>query len=104
MTQATNTSSTYATINDLPATIRDVLPPAAQELYLEIYNEAMSMEFHTGTQSMSRESMAHQLAWDAVMREFVHDDRSGQWYRKGEEPVEEEQEHKGIMERIRNIF
>lgn len=97
-------TSAYASINELPATIRDVLPPAAQELYLEIYNEALSMELHTDAQTMSRESMAHQLAWDAVMREFVHDDKSGQWYRKGEEPAEGEQEHKGIFERIRSIF
>ena len=35
---------TYSKISDLPQTIRDVLPPDAQELYLDVYNDALTDE------------------------------------------------------------
>lgn len=94
----------YTSTSELPPTIRDVLPPAAQTYYIEVYNESLEMELNTKDMSLSRESIAHQLAWDAVNREFVHDSHTGQWYRKGEEPTEEEVESQGLFARIRNIF
>ena len=94
----------YTNASELPTTIREVLPPEAQALYMQIYNESMELEIAGDALTMPRESMAHQLAWDAVSREFVHDARAGTWYRVGEEPVVEEEEPKGLLQRIRDMF
>ena len=93
----------YTKISELPATIRNVLPAEAQEVYMEVYNEALEMKLTESDQKIPRDDMAHQLAWDTMTRQFTHDPRTGQWYRKGEEPVAVA-EHKGLLQRIRNIF
>jgi cation transport regulator ChaB len=93
----------YTDTSQLPLTIREVLPPEAQELYLTTYNgicENYKPDVH---QTMPVESLAHQMAWDMVTREFVKDDRTKQWYRKGEVPVPDE-EPKGILQRLKAIF
>ena len=54
-------------------------------------------------QNIARDTMAHELAWDTVNREFVHDPHTGQWYRKGEKPAAVV-EHKGLLGRLRNMF
>ncbi len=92
---------TYTKTSELPATIRDVLPQAAQELYMQVYNEAMLMRLAASDQANSRDSMAHQLAWDTMTREFVHDPQTGQWYRKGEEPAPAAANRKGFWQRFR---
>lgn len=94
----------YTNASELPSTIRDVLPLEAQELYMKIYNESMELELAGDVHTMPRESMAHQMAWDAVTREFVHDARAGTWHRVGEEPVVEEEEPKGLLQRLKDMF
>ena len=94
----------YTNASELPTTIRDVLPLEAQELYIQRYNESMELELAGDSQSLPPESLAHQLAWDAVTREFVHDTRTGKWYHAGEVPVPEEEEPKGLLQRIRDMF
>ncbi len=94
----------YSSTRELPATIRDVLPEAAQEIYLKAYNEALQMQPANDSQMLSPESMAHQMAWNVVTKEFVHDERTARWYRKGEIPVEEEVEHKGLLQRLKALF
>ena len=93
----------YKDRTDLPLTIQETLPPSAQDVYIEAYNAALELVSPEG--SLAPESAAHQVAWDAVTREFVHDDKSGKWYRKGEEPgPEEEQPATNLFQKIKNIF
>lgn len=94
----------YTMTSELPSTIREVLPIEAQELYIQAYNEAMAMKLSETDHALPRDSMAHQLAWDAVTREFVRDEQTGQWHREGEEPVLMVEEHRGLLQRLRGLF
>lgn len=39
----------------------------------------------------------------AVQQDYVHDDETGKWHRKGEEPKEgEKDDEPGLMEKIEN--
>ena len=94
----------YATIDELPVTLRETLPREVQEAYLDAYNRAWEMAHVSGNQALSRESVAHQIAWDAINREFVHDEKTGRWYREGEELMQEETgDHRGVWQRIKSL-
>ncbi len=93
---------TYQSREEIPATVRDVLPPDAQDLYLARYNEAWEM-YEEDRHRLPRDSFAHQAAWAAVTREFVQDEKSGTWYRQGEEPSEDEEE-KGLLDKLKYAF
>jgi cation transport regulator len=91
----------YESISDLPETLRDVLPERAQEVYLEAYQKSYDeYEEERGGQA-SRESVAHRDAMAAVKREYVHDEERGKWYRKGEEPDEEEDQ--SILDQLKDL-
>ena len=92
----------YNSTEDLPETIQSTLPIEAQQLYLETYNQALQQDEIQPQGELSNDSMAHQIAWQEVEREFVKDAGTGQWHRRGE-PIEQE-EKQGIMDRIRNLF
>jgi cation transport regulator len=93
----------YQTTNDLPPTIRDVLPEDAQQKYVSAYNQAWDAYEEEPTVGQSREALAHQQGWLAVRHEYVLDQGTGQWHRKGEKPQEKE-EPQGLIERIRSLF
>jgi cation transport regulator len=93
----------YAKTSDLPETIRDVLPKRAQELYMRVYNEGLEIEIPESAELLP-ESLAHQLAWDAVMREFVRDTATGHWRHKDEAPTLEVETHNGLWRRLRARF
>lgn len=95
---------TYTRTSELPVTIREVLPLKAQELYLNAYNEALEMELAESVHALPRESMAHQLAWDAVTHAFVRDEGTGQWHALGEEPEPQVEEPRGLFQRLRGMF
>lgn len=61
----------YATNADLPAHLRGHLPPRAQDIYREAFNQAWR-EYWVD------ESTAHRIAWSAVKRSY-HKDASGKW-------------------------
>jgi cation transport regulator ChaB len=95
---------TYKTIYHLPETIRKVLPEAAQEIYLEAHNASWdSCDEETEPGALDRESVAHRDGWTAVHREFVHDEKKGVWYRKGEEPDEAE-EDQGLLDKLKDAL
>ncbi len=99
----------YASKNELPTTIRDVLPEAAQDVYIEVYNQTWRGHKEKGESVAACSTAAHQLAWDAVKREFVQvEGENGQrrWYRRGEEPGEEAQtdEPGGVLEKLKSLF
>lgn len=63
----------YATTNELPANVRDHLPPHAQEIYRAAYNNAFEEYGHD-------EARAHRVAWSAVEKRYSKDERTGQWH------------------------
>jgi cation transport regulator len=56
----------YATNADLPASVRNRLPPHAQDIYREAFNHAFAA--HRG--EADREARAHRIAWAAVKRSY----------------------------------
>jgi cation transport regulator len=64
----------YAANAALPPSVRTHLPPQAQNLYREAFNEAWAS--HAG--DPRREEIAHRTAWAAVKRQF-HKGSGGQW-------------------------
>lgn len=90
----------YEKKNDLPNTLRETLPEPAQEIYIEAYNRALEEYEEKKGGEAGREAVAHRDAMHAVKREFVHKSETGQWYRKGEEPKEEEGEE-GLVDQIK---
>ncbi|MGB8400004.1 ChaB family protein [Bradyrhizobium sp.] len=55
---------------DLPASVRDHLPPHAQDIYRAAFNHAFAA--HAG--DSRQEEIAHRIAWAAVKRSYVKDD------------------------------
>jgi len=56
----------YASTRDLPASVREHLPPHAQEIYRAAFNNAYS-EYE---RRADREAVAHRVAWAAVKRQY----------------------------------
>ena len=73
---------TYASIDELPESVRSNLPKHAQEIYKEAYNNAWD-EYSDPEErrgDASREEVAHKVAWSAVKQ--VYEKRKGKWVRK----------------------
>jgi cation transport regulator len=58
----------YASIDDLPLSVRSHLPVHAQEIYLGAYNSAWQ-SYHQKPPE-EREVSAHRVAWAAVKRRY----------------------------------
>lgn len=78
----------YASIDDLPGSIREQLPATAQEVFATAYNTAWDAYEDPGTRPhhMSREQLANQAAWNAVKERYERDPSTGQWNKKGGQP------------------
>jgi cation transport regulator len=63
----------YASNEDLPASVRNHLPPHAQDIYRAAFNAA----YDEYAASVRREAIAHRVAWAAVKRSYVK--IAGQW-------------------------
>ena len=59
----------YATSQDLPQSVRGHLPPHAQDIYREAFNNAFVQ--HEG--DPRQEEASHRIAWAAVKRLYVKD-------------------------------
>jgi cation transport regulator len=96
----------YETINDLPETLQATLPEEAQKLYIETYNQVWDEYDEIGHDgNLDRDGVAHQAAWRVVDQEFVQQEGTGRWYRRGEVPSEEdEEEKKGLLDRLKDAF
>jgi cation transport regulator len=57
----------YQVNADLPASVRNHLPPHAQDIYREAFNHAFAA--HEG--EARQEEAAHRIAWAAVKRSYV---------------------------------
>jgi cation transport regulator len=64
----------YPSNADLPTPVRRHLPPRAQDLYREAFNDA----WDTYADDRRREEIAHRVAWAAVKRRF-HKGPDGDW-------------------------
>ncbi len=82
----------YEKIEDLPESLRNDLPDEAQEIYLEAYQKSWDSFKEEMGGDLGQEAVAHRDAMHAVKQEFVEDKEKGLWYRKGEEPEEEEED------------
>ena len=63
----------YATNDQLPPSVRDHLPPHAQDIFREAFN-------HAYAQHLGDEAIAFRIAWAAVKRQYEKVD--GQWVPK----------------------
>lgn len=66
----------YASNDDLPPSVRNHLPPHAQDIYREAFNHAFAA--HAG--DPDHEEIAHRIAWAAVKRSYVKD--ADMWVRR----------------------
>jgi cation transport regulator len=71
----------YQSKSDLPDSVKNVLPPHAQEIYMEAFNSAWDQydqpEERRG--DSSREETAHRVAWAAVKNKYEKDEATGKW-------------------------
>ena len=65
----------YALNDDLPPSVRHVLPPHAQDIYRAAFNNAFDRHGGDGEQT------AHRIAWAAVKRRY--EKRGTVWVEKG---------------------
>lgn len=74
----------YQTTADLPASVRDHLPPQAQQIFLKAFNSAWDEYANPAKRegSESQEEAAFRVAWAAVKHEYRKDDATGQWVPK----------------------
>jgi cation transport regulator len=57
----------YSSNDDLPASVRDHLPPHAQDIYRAAFNAA----YDEYAADARQEEIAHRVAWAAVERSYV---------------------------------
>ena len=94
----------YEGIEDLPDTIRDVLPVEAQHVYLETYQTSWGTYQEGQGGEMGQEAVAHRDGWNAVKRDFVKNENTGRWYKEGEMPEEKEEETSGVVDAIKSLL
>jgi cation transport regulator len=71
----------YATLEDLPDNVRNVLPKHAQEIYQAAFNNAWDEYKNPADRKgdASREETAHKVAWTAVKQQY---EKNGDEWRK----------------------
>lgn len=77
----------YASNEDLPLLVRELLPEHGEDIYRKAFNSAWE-EYADPSERRdpeeSREEVAHKVAWAAVERVYAKDPRTGEWKRKEE--------------------
>ena len=70
----------YKNLKDLPKAVRDHLPRHAQEIYLQVFNNAWDQYASPGSRKpgRGREETAHRVAWAAVEKQYAKD-ADGTW-------------------------
>jgi len=71
----------YQKTSDLPESVRNHLPPHAQDIFLNAYNNAWNEYADPANRrgGESQEEAAFRVAWTAVKREYQKNDTTGQW-------------------------
>lgn len=73
----------YKTINELPESVRNVLPEHAQDIYKEAFNSAYD-EYDTPEErrgDADREETAHRVAWSAVKKAGYEKGQDSKWHK-----------------------
>lgn len=72
----------YDSLEDLPDTVKNVLPKHAQEIYQAALNNAWAKYKNPADRKgdASREETAHKVAWTAVKQQYEKKD--DEWHRK----------------------
>jgi cation transport regulator len=99
--KAKETDMRYKSKKELPATISDLLPEDAQEIYVEAYNRMWDGAGDGSAGDLSRHGVAHRQGWAAVERKFAQDPKTGAWHRIGDEAAEED---KGLFDRAKEVI
>lgn len=65
----------YSNLEDLPGSVKNVLPEHAREIYLAAFNNAWSQykDPQDRQNDDSREEVAHKVAWAAVKKKYEKD-------------------------------
>jgi cation transport regulator len=73
----------FNSTNDLPDSVRNVLPDHAQDIYKEAFNSAYDQykDPDERRDDASREEVAHRVAWNAVKQKYEKGG-DGMWHKK----------------------
>ncbi len=71
----------YSNNSDLPERVQQALPDHAQDIFREAFNSAWDeyKDEESRRDNKSREETAYAVAWNAVKKEYVKDDKTGIW-------------------------
>jgi cation transport regulator len=73
----------YKSTSELPASVKNVLPSHAQDIYKEAFNSAYD-EYKDASkrrENTDREEVAHRVAWNAVKNKY-HKGSDNKWHPK----------------------
>lgn len=73
----------YKSTNELPESVKSVLPAHAQDIYKEAFNSAYDeyKDPNDRQGDASREETAHRVAWSAVKHSYAKSD-DDKWHKK----------------------
>ena len=74
----------YESNEDLPESVKRVLPGHGQEMNRKAFNSAWEQYRYPEDRrgSDTREEVSHQVAWVAVKKVYTKDEKSGKWARR----------------------
>lgn len=74
----------YKTIDELPESVRNVLPQHAQDIYKEAFNSAYDQYADPDERrgDADREETAHKVAWSAVKRGGYEKGDDDNWHKQ----------------------
>ena len=75
----------YDSVNEIPESVRNVLPKHAQEIYRSAFNSAYEQYDEPGERrgGSSRDETTHAVAWAAVKKTYEKGS-DGKWHKKEE--------------------
>jgi cation transport regulator len=71
----------YKMNSDLPDSVRNAMPAAAQTIFREVYNKVWDeyKDPERRREHESHEEVANKVAWNAVKKQFEKDEDSDKW-------------------------
>lgn len=74
----------YASINELPESVRHVLPKHAQDVYKEAFNSAHEQydKPEERRDNATREETSHRVAWSAVKKAGYQKGDDEKWHKR----------------------
>lgn len=74
----------YQSANELPDSVKNVLPEHAQDIYKEAFNSAYDeyKDAEDRRGDADREEVAHKVAWSAVKKSGYYKGDDGKWHKE----------------------